>query len=339
MLRLLAAQGVIDVDDAQDAAKRPLGITEPGRQGSGYFPAFLDLVRRQLRRDYKEEDLTEAGLVVFTTLDPLLQDKAEQALTAELERLGKSGRKGTKGLEGVIVATSPQTGEVSAVVGGRRASYEASTARSTRGGRSARSPSRWSISRRSKPATTHPPPSSPTSRSRSSCRTGTPGSRELHQAQRAGAHSPRIDAVAQPRDRQPRARGRAGRVAETYVQLGLEKAPNAYPSMLLGAANLSSFRSRADLQHARQRRISLAVARRSRRNGREDKPLKAPELEVEQVADRTPSMYSPDADRSHGSRHGSTRPKGSARAWRSPARPVPQTIIATAGSRDSRAST
>src|SRR5687768_7243884 len=117
VLKLLAAQGVIAVDDARIASARPLGITEPSRQGAGYYPAFLDLVRRQLRRDYKEEDLTEAGLVVFSTLDPLLQNKAERALTAELERLEKSGRKGTKGLEGVIVATSPQTGEVTAIVG------------------------------------------------------------------------------------------------------------------------------------------------------------------------------------------------------------------------------
>src|SRR5262245_701451 len=124
VLRILAERRVIPVDDARRAAARPLGITEPGRQGAGYYPAFLDLVRRQLRRDYKEEDLTEAGLVVFSTLDPLLQDAAERALTAELDRLEKSGRKGAKGLEGVIVATSPQTGEVTAIVGGRRASYD-----------------------------------------------------------------------------------------------------------------------------------------------------------------------------------------------------------------------
>src|SRR6188508_369587 len=83
VLKLLAAQGVISVDDARTAAARPLDITEPGRQGAGYYPAFLDLVRRQLRADYKEEDLTEAGLVVFSTLDPLLQNRAERALTAE----------------------------------------------------------------------------------------------------------------------------------------------------------------------------------------------------------------------------------------------------------------
>src|SRR4029453_10403948 len=120
VLRILAERRVVPIDDARRAAALPRGITEPGRQGAGYYPAFLDLVRRQLRRDYKEEDLTETGLVVFSTLDPLLQDAAERALTAELERLEKSGRKGTKGLEGVIVATSPQTGEVTAIVGGGR---------------------------------------------------------------------------------------------------------------------------------------------------------------------------------------------------------------------------
>ena len=56
----------------------------------GYYPAFLDLVRRTLRRDYREEDLTEAGLRIFSTLNPFVQSRAEQALTQELDRLDKA---------------------------------------------------------------------------------------------------------------------------------------------------------------------------------------------------------------------------------------------------------
>ena len=44
-------------------------------------------MRRTLRRDYREEDLTEAGLRIYTSLDPRAQDQAEQALEKELERL------------------------------------------------------------------------------------------------------------------------------------------------------------------------------------------------------------------------------------------------------------
>jgi len=124
VLRVLADQGVVSAADADDAAKKPLGIAEPGRRGGSYYPAFLDLVRRQLRSDYAESDLTEAGLVVFSTLDPLLQEKAESSLAGELDRLDESGRKEAKGLEGVVIVTTPQTGEVAALVGGRRAAFD-----------------------------------------------------------------------------------------------------------------------------------------------------------------------------------------------------------------------
>jgi penicillin-binding protein 1B len=124
VLRVLAEQGVASAEETEAAAKRSLGVAEPGRKGGSFYPAFLDLVRRQLQRDYAESDLTEAGLTVFSTLDPLLQQKAEDALGGELDRLDDSGRKDAKGLEGVVVVTTPQTGEVAAIVGGRRAAFD-----------------------------------------------------------------------------------------------------------------------------------------------------------------------------------------------------------------------
>jgi len=123
VLRVLVDQDVVSDEDAARAAKKPLGVAESGTKGGSFYPAFLDLVRRQLRRDYEESDLTEVGLTVFSTLDPLLQQKAEAALEGELERLDASGREAAKDLEGVVVVTTPQTGEVAAVVGGRRASF------------------------------------------------------------------------------------------------------------------------------------------------------------------------------------------------------------------------
>jgi penicillin-binding protein 1B len=124
VLRVLAEQGVVSAEDAAMAAKRPLGVAEPGRKGGSFYPAFLDLVRRQLRHDYEESDLTEAGLTVFSTLDPLLQQKAEDALAEELDRLDRSGRKAARDLEGVVVVTTPQTGEIAALVGGRHAAFD-----------------------------------------------------------------------------------------------------------------------------------------------------------------------------------------------------------------------
>ena len=92
-------------------------------------------MRRQLAADYQTEDLERTGLVVYSTLDPAVQVAAERALTNGLEALGQNAAD----FDGAVVITSPQTGEVRALVGGRQhCAWKASIARSTRAGRSAR---------------------------------------------------------------------------------------------------------------------------------------------------------------------------------------------------------
>jgi penicillin-binding protein 1B len=125
VLKLMAQYKVIDERSAKLAAARSLGIVNTATQAGGYYPAFLDLVRRTLRRDYREEDLTEAGLKIFSTLSPLIQSQSEKALTQELGRLDKVRKqKADHKLEGVVVVTAPQNGEVVAMVGGRQSSFD-----------------------------------------------------------------------------------------------------------------------------------------------------------------------------------------------------------------------
>lgn len=125
VLKLMAEHKVIDDKAAEQAIAKPLGVVRAGTQAGSYYPAFLDLVRRTLRRDYREEDLTEAGLRIFSTLNPLVQSRAETTLTQELDRLEKARKKKKpEPLEGVVVVTAPQNGEVIALVGGRQAAFE-----------------------------------------------------------------------------------------------------------------------------------------------------------------------------------------------------------------------
>jgi penicillin-binding protein 1B len=124
VLKLMGQHGVVDDKAIKAALAKPLGIVSGDSQATGYYPAFLDLVRRTLRRDYREEDLTEAGLKIFSTLNPLVQSRAEESLKQELERLDKARKKKREvELEGVVVVTSPQNGEVMAIVGGRQAGF------------------------------------------------------------------------------------------------------------------------------------------------------------------------------------------------------------------------
>ncbi len=118
VLDVLAEQGVASLDAVTAAKQKPLGITQRGSLADSSFPAFLDLVKRQLREDYQEQDLTEEGLRIFTSFDPILQLQAESALADSLKRL--SGRKGVDQVEAGMVVTSPESGEVQAVVGSRQ---------------------------------------------------------------------------------------------------------------------------------------------------------------------------------------------------------------------------
>ena len=80
VLKLMAEQGIVKPEEASAAAHRPLGVT--GRPAGAYYPAYLDFVRRTLRRDYREADLTEAGLRIYTSLEPRVQEDAEQRARA-----------------------------------------------------------------------------------------------------------------------------------------------------------------------------------------------------------------------------------------------------------------
>lgn len=118
VLDLLAEQGVASAEEVAAAKQKPLGITQRGTLADSSFPAFLDLVKRQLREDYQEQDLTEEGLRIFTSFDPIIQLKAESALVDTLKRL--SGRNGVDQVEAGMVVTSPENGEVQAVIGSRQ---------------------------------------------------------------------------------------------------------------------------------------------------------------------------------------------------------------------------
>ena len=88
VLDLLVEQGVVTAEQAAEAKAKGLDVTPRGSMANSSYPAFMDLVKRQLREDYREEDLTEEGLRVFTSFDPVLQLKAQEAVDATYKSLG-----------------------------------------------------------------------------------------------------------------------------------------------------------------------------------------------------------------------------------------------------------
>ncbi len=119
VLDTLASFGEIPTADATHAKKAELGVSKAGSTGTSSFPAFMDLVRDQLQRDYHEEDLTSAGLQIFTTLDPQVQRAADRAIAGQIRVLEKSKRLPPGQLQGAAVVVNVEGADVLAVVGGR----------------------------------------------------------------------------------------------------------------------------------------------------------------------------------------------------------------------------
>jgi penicillin-binding protein 1B len=123
VLRQARDVGTITADAYWAARSTGIEVKPMAPLGTSPHPAFLQLVHRQLRRDYNEADLRSEGLRVFTTLDPRAQQAAERVLERSLARYDKEKRFGPRGLEGAVVVTDSQTGEVQALVGGRDVRY------------------------------------------------------------------------------------------------------------------------------------------------------------------------------------------------------------------------
>jgi penicillin-binding protein 1B len=104
-------------------SKRPLDVVQYSQYQRIEYPAFLDLVRRQLRSDYQEQDLTSEGLRIYTSLDPIIQRSAELAVKKRLDDIERDFNLEKNGLQGAMVVASTESGEVEALVGDRNPRY------------------------------------------------------------------------------------------------------------------------------------------------------------------------------------------------------------------------
>ncbi|MFC6670741.1 transglycosylase domain-containing protein [Marinobacterium aestuariivivens] len=89
VLAILEERGIITPEQLAEARSRDLDVVKTRSLHKGAYPAYLDLVKRQLREDYRDEDLSSEGLRVFTSLDPIVHRRAEAAMvetTAQLEK-------------------------------------------------------------------------------------------------------------------------------------------------------------------------------------------------------------------------------------------------------------
>lgn len=134
--RMVAAE-VITRAQADEAKAQALDIRPANRRKARESYA-LDAIRRDLEIILEKENIEFGGLIITTTIDNLIQSKAEEAVEATLSKIEKSpgyphqtraqwqaipeGRKTpTEYIQGAAVVIENHTGAVLAFVGGRSA--------------------------------------------------------------------------------------------------------------------------------------------------------------------------------------------------------------------------
>ena len=114
VLGQLRNTGLIDDATFASASKQPIGTAANATLPRDRYPAFLDLVRRQLKQDYPDTELNSAGLAIHTTLAPSAQAFGEEAIAKALASIGKRG----DAVEAALVVTGAHDGEVQVMIGG-----------------------------------------------------------------------------------------------------------------------------------------------------------------------------------------------------------------------------
>ena len=119
VLDVLAESGLITHGQAEKFKQAPLGLRRGEWRSEGRYADYLDLVRRQLRRDYRESDLRTAGLKVFTGMDMIAQAALEVAVTRGITELEAQYPRHKGALQAAAITTDARTGDIKAITGSR----------------------------------------------------------------------------------------------------------------------------------------------------------------------------------------------------------------------------
>lgn len=120
VLRLMMQEEILSPQQYEMAATRPLDVKKRATIATKQ-PAYFQYLKWELKEKAGQAYQKGEGLRVFTTLDPLSQEKAEQAIERSIPKLEK--RSG-KGLEAAMVVADRRSGEIRAMIGGSRTNFD-----------------------------------------------------------------------------------------------------------------------------------------------------------------------------------------------------------------------
>jgi len=102
----------VSAEDATEAAQEIQDYDFPSPNVEIYYPHWVHYIRALLEERFDPQTIYRSGFTVYTTLDPDLQDLAQQTLQEQLANL-----EGRNVQSGAVVTIRPSTGEILTMVG------------------------------------------------------------------------------------------------------------------------------------------------------------------------------------------------------------------------------
>jgi 1A family penicillin-binding protein len=120
VLSLMAEQGYIDANTAARASAAPLRIASTEWRPSQYDQyGAVDAVRAMVD-SVMPDALADGDIVIHTTIDARTQIAADRTIASHAAAIQNEGWGNRERLQGALVAIDPQSGDIRALVGGRR---------------------------------------------------------------------------------------------------------------------------------------------------------------------------------------------------------------------------
>jgi 1A family penicillin-binding protein len=114
VLDAMVKDGAVSQAEARLAMTKP---TRPTERAVASAPWFMELVRAEVAQRGGD---TLGGMQLVTSLDRRLQEAAEAAVRERLSQAERSHRQPANSLQAAVVAIDPASGQIRALVGGRR---------------------------------------------------------------------------------------------------------------------------------------------------------------------------------------------------------------------------
>lgn len=119
VLQLMVSDRILERQEYALHVDQPMVIRKDKPRSGAMFPAYSQQVQRELER-LDIDAQSESGVMVFTGLDPILQQRQQALFEKSLQRIEK-GYKLENSINGAVVSVALDNGQILSIVGDRNA--------------------------------------------------------------------------------------------------------------------------------------------------------------------------------------------------------------------------